>query len=331
MAKNTRKAYESALGRYVKFLSEHHLILPGRRFREPSETDLLYFAVYCDQRLDLAPGTINATLSGLAHFCKVQVGRSPLQDPTGEVYPRLQSLLRALKKSRSQPKRERLPVTTDLLRQVQDLLRRDGGPDDLTYQAAFAAGTYGLLRVSEFTCPKSKEFDPTRHANFGDMQVVDGAGGSQRVELTIRASKTDVFRRQHLVAIHPTGKDDCPVRLLAQHLEQNRTRAADSPLFVMEDGTYLTRTKVTAKLRECLERLGLRGNAYASHSFRIGGCVSLAAAGAPTHIISTLGRWKSTCYLDYLQLTHGVLAATYRQLGDVTPRTVATRGHLGRR
>lgn len=312
-------------------MAEFNLILPGRRFAEPSEADLLYFVVYCDQHLELAPATIRATLSGVAHFCKLQTGRSPLVGATGTPFPRVQAVLRAVKKRRGAPKRERLPVTVDLLRLVHDELGRQGGPDAATFQAAFAAGVYGLLRVSEFTNPKTAQFDPAVHANLGDLEVTTGGGTGPTARLTIRASKTDVFRRTHRVEIHATGKRDCPVRLLTDHVARNAGRPAASPLFVLASGAFLTRSKVTARLRQCLEALGFRGKAYASHSFRIGGCVSLAASGAGSHMIATLGRWRSECYLDYLELTPAVLAGTYRRLGEVTAANVASRGHMGRR
>ena len=44
---------------------------------------------------------------------------------------------------------------------------------------------------------------------------------------------------------------------------------------------------------------GMCPSNYASQSFRIGAATTAAAAGLPTWLIKTLGRWSSDAYLTY--------------------------------
>jgi len=261
----------------------------------------------------------------------MQTGRSPLNDEAGQPYPRLQQLLRAIKKERGKPRRERLPITTDLLRQIIGILDRTAGIDIDLFKYAFALATYGMLRVGEFMAPRTAQFDRAVQANLQDVTAYPNLDGPTHVTMLIRASKTDPFRNTHLVTIHATGQTDCPVKIITCYLQQQVEREGSSPLFVLNNGKYLTRAKVGTGLRTALEKLGLNERAYAPHSFRIGATVSLAAAGVPSYVISILERWSSDCYLLYLKLTPSILAAVYKKIGSITAHDVETRGDNGRR
>ena len=50
-----------------------------------------------------------------------------------------------------------------------------------------------------------------------------------------------------------------------------------------------------------LTRLGKDDSAYCGHSFRIGAATSAAAAGVEDHLIQTMGRWSSDCYVRYIK------------------------------
>ena len=56
----------------------------------------------------------------------------------------------------------------------------------------------------------------------------------------------------------------------------------------------------TSLLRQLLLRLGYNDNQFSGHSFRIGAATSAAASGVEDHIIQTVGRWSSDCYIRYI-------------------------------
>lgn len=74
-----------------------------------------------------------------------------------------------------------------------------------------------------------------------------------------------------------------------------------APLFICEDGSYLTPTGLTATLRSLLNSLGYLESNYVGHSFRIGATTTAAAAGLPVWLIKTLGQWSSDFYDRYIR------------------------------
>ena len=82
-----------------------------------------------------------------------------------------------------------------------------------------------------------------------------------------------------------------------------RSYHAQSPLFLLADGTALSRFKFFTSLRCLLTKVGLQAELYAGYSFRIGAGTSAAAAGLPDRLIQAMGRWSSECYKRYVRLT----------------------------
>ena len=61
---------------------------------------------------------------------------------------------------------------------------------------------------------------------------------------------------------------------------------------------------------------GMCPSNYASHSFRIGAATTTAAAGLPTWLIKTLGRWLSDAYLTYVHCPTNVIASVLAALSS---------------
>ena len=72
-------------------------------------------------------------------------------------------------------------------------------------------------------------------------------------------------------------------------------------LFCHTNGTPLTRYQFGAVLTKSIQALGLKSEAYRSHSFRIGAASWLAVKGVPDETIKKLGRWKSDSYSKYIR------------------------------
>jgi len=74
-----------------------------------------------------------------------------------------------------------------------------------------------------------------------------------------------------------------------------------SPLFVdFNENSALTRDKFINNFRHILCLCGFDDSKYCGHSFRIGAATSAAKAGVKDHMIQTLGRWSSNCYVRYI-------------------------------
>ena len=97
--------------------------------------------------------------------------------------------------------------------------------------------------------------------------------------MTIRFkySKTDPFGKGHTVTLHATNTLTCPVQAMRHYLKL-RSYHAQTPLFLLADGTTLSRFKFVTSLRCLLTKVGLQAELYAGHSFRIGAATNAAAA-----------------------------------------------------
>jgi hypothetical protein len=181
--------------------------------------------------------------------------------------------------------------------------------DNAMLWAAFCTAWFGFLRVSEFTSPPSG-FDPAVHLSLNDV-AVDSHLHPSAVMLSIKASKTDPFRKGVQLFLPRTNHLLCPVSSLSHFL--HRRGSLPGPLFVFSDGTALSRRHVTERLRAILASAGVDGN-FSSHSFRIGAATSASAAGLSDSMIRTLGRWSSDAYLVYVRTSQVTLRQAALQL-----------------
>ena len=74
-----------------------------------------------------------------------------------------------------------------------------------------------------------------------------------------------------------------------------------NPLFVEEHNIALSRNYLISKLKALLSYLGFVHSDSSGHSSRIGAATTCAANGIQEHMIHTLGRWKSNCFVRYIR------------------------------
>ncbi len=177
--------------------------------------------------------------------------------------------------------------------------------DDLAVWAACLLGFFGFLRAGEFTAPPKGRFDPTVHLTPADI-AVDSHTEPTKVCVTIKRSKTDQFRDGASIYLSKTGARLCPIVAILNYLV--RRGAEPGPLFRLQDGAWLTRERLVCRMREALSRVGIEARHYAGHSFRIGAATTAAANGIQDAVIKSLGRWKSSAYQGYVQLSQEDLA-----------------------
>ena len=170
---------------------------------------------------------------------------------------------------------------------------------------------FGFLRCSEFTVPSKKDYDPESHLSLADISV-DSRIAPSMIRIHIKQSKTDPFQQGVHVCLGKTDNDICPVNSLLAYLV--RRCGTPGPLFVMEDGQYLTRELFRAQLNTILQEAGLNAKDYNTHSFRIGAATSAREAGISDASIQMLGQWKSDAYKVYIRTPREELAKFSSQL-----------------
>ena len=144
--------------------------------------------------------------------------------------------------------------------------------------------------------------------------AVDSLSAPSVLQVHLKQSKTDQFRQGIDVFVGKTGDDLCPVSAVMAYLAVRQGNLG--ALFRFQDGRLLTPTRLTGKVREALEALGLHSEHYAGHSFSIGAATTAAERGLEDSLIKALGRWESTAYLVYVRTPRERLASVSKVLSQ---------------
>lgn len=305
LAPSTLRTYSSGLHRYMVFCTAANL--------QPiplAEHTLCMFAAQLAKE-GLTHQTIKSYLSAIRHF-HIYSGQG---DPfVAAPFPLLQYVLRGIKRSPSHAARQpRLPITPVIMRILKqhwaNAATRD--QDNIMLWAACCLGFFGFMRAGEFTVTQSGEFDPASSLCLGDIAVDDHQNPSI-IQVCLKQSKTDPFRRGVSIYLGKTESDLCPVSAILAYVAVRP--AVDGPLFVFKNGTYLTRDRLVACVRRALNTAGIDTKGYSGHSFRIGAATTAAMVGIEDSIIKMLGRWESSAYQCYLRTPRESLAAISAKL-----------------
>ncbi len=275
-----------------------------------TERTLTYFVAHLVKE-GLRLRTIKVYLSAV-RFWHIAEGR---EDPFQSRMERLQYMLQGVKReeaSRGCSPRVRLPITPAILRKLKAVWQcQSPSQDRRMLWAAVCLGFFGFLRAGEMTVPRDSAYDPTTHLSRSDI-AVDEARCPSVIRVTIKQSKTDPFRKGIDLFIGKTESDLCPVAAILGYLVARGSQPG--PLFVFQDGRFLTRERLVSEVREALQTAGLDQSLYCGHSFRIGAATTAAARGVEDCVIKTLGRWRSLAYLDYVKIPRDQLAGYSRML-----------------
>ena len=104
----------------------------------------------------------------------------------------------------------------------------------------------------------------------------------------------------------------CPVEALLPYLAVRGS--TEGPLFIIEEGSPLTRHCFSTELSSTLHAAGLETTQYNTHSFHIGAAISAKQASISDLHIKMLGRWQSSAYETYIRMPRQQLVALSKQL-----------------
>ena len=205
----------------------------------------------------------------------------------------------AKKKMAGQATQTHLPITVQMLHDLKGVWQ--GAQDQFNASMLWAASCmcfFGFLRTGEIVVPSDAEYDISTHLSVDDI-LVDNIVAPKWLEVRIKASKTDPFRKGVSVYIGITGSNICPVAAILDY--RVRRGSGPGPFFQFSDGRFLTRSQFVSHLKEALIAAGVDASKYSGHSFRIGAATTAAACGIQDTLIKTLGRWESEAYTLYIQ------------------------------
>ena len=121
-------------------------------------------------------------------------------------------------------------------------------------RAAATMCFFGFLRSGKVVVPSDRTFDPAVHLAYADIRI-DSQVSPRMLEVRLKASKTDPFQRRVTIYIGRTGDGLCPVAAALDCMV--RRRSGQDPLFLFEDGRYLTMERFVVAVRMALRRAGL--------------------------------------------------------------------------
>ena len=277
---------------------------------------LCYFVSFLGEK-GLGHSTIKSYLAAVRSL-QIDYG---FQNPFGASMPKLERIMKGIKVSQGKEgraTRRKLPITPKILRPMRAQWNATGFKyEETMLWAAATVCFFGFMRAGELTTPDKGSFDPSQHLTMSDL-ATDDLEHPTLVQVTLKSSKTDPFRQGVTITLGETGNELCPVRALFDYL---RVRGnPPGPLFLLGDGSPMTRSYFTQKIRATLRDIGFTDYAqYSGHSFRVGAATTAAALNVEDSIIQTLGRWQSTAYLLYVRIPREELkgiCSTLAQYGE---------------
>ena len=287
--------YSSGQKRFLEFCSLYniHDVLPM------SQDMLCYFVAYLGEK-GLGHSTIKTYLAAVRSL-QVNYG---FDSPFVSSMPKLDRVMKGTKVAQGKlgrAPRRKLPITPTILRQIRSQWARVGVDyEDTMLWAAATICFFGILRAGELLMDRRSGFDPSQHLALEDV-ATDDKRQPTMIQITLKHSKTDPFRKGVDIVVGTTGNDLCPVKALLDYLGMRG--GAPGPLFMWRDGTSLTRSHFVTKVREALAALNYtQTTQYSGHSFRAGAATTAAAMRVEDSLIKTLGRWESAAYLLYIRI-----------------------------
>ena len=286
MAASTRRTYRAGITKFLKFCDQHHVCpLPALK-----ET-VAYFAVAMSR--ELTPSTARVYLSAVTLMHRM----AGFSDPAKHNFL-LKVVLKGARRIHAfEPTNRREPITAQLLAKLLSQIRHTRSimkEDRHMLAAACTLAFFGLLRVSEFTVPSLKEFNPRIHATISSIHL-----SKNHYIFHLSRSKTDQYGHGHDIYIPKIAGKLCPFAAMVTYLKERRRPVRATPLFVFSSGKTLSRISFLKHLRSALKKIGCNPNNFNTHSFRIGAATSASHAGISTSVIKVLGRWRSDAYQRY--------------------------------
>ena len=204
-ADNTHSTYAVALEAFKKFCRVYDYdpqILPDTE----KVAQFVAYLSWCGY----AGSTVQTYLSGLAFY---------LQSAGAKDVTRNFVIARLVEgcRRRSSRRDTRHPITLSILSRMLPGLAHvcDNNYDVLLYKAAFLLAFHGFLRISEFAVTSQRKQE--RMLRMSDVKVA-GHAPRRRIELFLRASKTDQRGVGCTISIPEVDSEICPVKAALRYL-----------------------------------------------------------------------------------------------------------------
>ena len=228
----------------------------------------------------------------------------------------LQSTLKGIDRTLGISVSRKTPINPELLLRIKATLYRDK-IIDCNFWAAAMVMFFGMFRKSNLFPEKTTDFSPHKQFTRADFVL-----NSSYVSLEVKYSKTiQCKERKFHVKLPLLNTQLCPVNALVAAFRSTQL-PRHAPAFVVNaSGTPMTGRVFTDRLKEAVARCGEDPAQFASHSFRRGSATWALSCGVPGELVKSMGDWKSTVYMYYLDdLPDSVWTAYMHQFSNHLPK-----------
>ncbi|XP_067323426.1 integrase/recombinase xerD homolog isoform X2 [Anolis sagrei] len=285
LAPASKRAYIRTVREFSEFRNKYRL---GEMVPVPPE-HVIQFCILL-RRSGLAPRSIQGKMSALAFWFKAQ----GWPDATNDF--RIRKYLEGWARERGKPRDDRQPISPGILKGMLKVWPSvcSSPYEAALFHAASLTAFFGALRVSELVVG-SKADKSDRALHWSDINLTP-----TQLQIVIRKSKTDQKAKGSVLKLSMCSDEElCPIRAMTTYVGHRGNKPG--PLFIHGDGAPLTKYQFWTVTSKALEALGIKGQKFGTHSFRIGAASAAAAIGYDAAKIKALGRWKSGTYRTYVR------------------------------
>jgi hypothetical protein len=327
----TRRAYATAWSCWSDFATKFAVdpflqappagYAPAESWLSFPQATVLAFIAYAFTERGLRATTISGYLAGVAYTLKCK-GIDCTCFTTVPVLMAKSGISLLDRQREAQSERSHLPFTLDMILRYK---KRHGNrvfKSHCIYTAMMVAYTL-LLRISEYALTKANHFLRTQDVGFTTGAGVIPSHQCHTIEwsavtgvvFTIRSAKNDIEGVGHRMAFTKKASGgDCICEIAWAWARRARGTANQLFMSMMSERWVLSPDQMSSAVQSVAAEMGFSRRRFSPHSLRYGGASALAAAGAPSYVIQTVGRWKSLAFLQYLKLSRSILDGVHEAI-----------------
>jgi len=287
-ADNSNRVYNTALNAYSRFACN----LPEVHNTLSTIEDLSLFIAY----LSINKFSSNTIITYTCAICQDLKFRTGLD--LGQHFI-IKRIIKSVKKTSTCDLR--LPITRSILHKLTQATLHvcRSQYEAMLFSSIFNLAFHGLFRISELVATQQARGSILRFNHV----CITGNRHNRTLTIKLAKSKTDQLSHSCNVSLREQTCDNivtCPI-VTMEHYLRARPSAFGS-FYVHADGRAVTASQCNHVLQSCLKFAGVAYvSRYSSHSFRIGGCTSLARMGVSEEELKLAGRWRSDTYKKYVR------------------------------
>ncbi|CAH1782344.1 unnamed protein product, partial [Owenia fusiformis] len=225
---STQKTYLAGQKSFIKFCDRFSL-----EYCPASQTSILAYIADCDGR-NLRHGTIVNYLYAIRSM--------HLENGHGDILKDNFSVKRALKAIHTKQDNtcnQKLAIDHKIMKSLETL-HRSKIHDTIVMWSAMTLAFFGLFRCNEITIPDNSTFCPNKNMTTNDISFHKGVNGTF-MKVMLKQSKTDTIGTGVQVIIGCTETNVCAVCAMKNNLSLFIGNKKDTPLFVLNNGSILSR------------------------------------------------------------------------------------------